>query len=1501
MKFPRLSASVTIVVMGLLHCCTPAKENEVSDVQTVQKIDAFQRKKLSKADRIDLAFKQEFDKTRDPATLSIPRERLINGIEIIRRRRNARTAAKATGLTWEERGPYNVGGRTKAILWDPQITDKVWAGAASGGLWYNTDITNSASEWTAVDDLMENLSITSIAYDPVDPDVMYMGTGEGHIIGSVKGAGMLKSTDAGVTWTHMTTSNGFYDTEGDFHYVNDILVVDEGGLEGVIYVATQSSMNEYTYFGYALSGENGLWRSTDGGVTFTQQLANVSGESYTYPMGDLELGADGRIWAGTARDIFGAATARIYYSDNGTTWNVAYDPGSGDRVELATAPTDANRVYAVAANGGSVAWMVSATSATSSPTSWSSITTPTHQDPISFGGACTVNCSNSGDFTRSSQAFYDLILKVDPTDEDKVWAGGIDLHQSTDGGSTWDAMTSWYDAGAGTGCDCLPYVHADMHVLEFNPLDDTELLSGNDGGVHFTTNANAATPSWDDRNNNYNVTQFYGGAINPTAGTNQFLGGAQDNGSQYFSGTGMITTSEASGGDGAYCNIDQDEAQYQWTQYVYNDYYCSTNTGASFPSTREFGSSTGRFINPSVYDNTENIMYAAGGTNQFLRWTNPQSCGATGSFINSSFGGDVVSALAVSPNISNRVYFGTGNNGISDTGSGNVYYVDNAHNSSAATDISGASFPANSYVSCIAIEDGDENHIIVTFSNYGVSSVWETTDGGSNWTDIEGDLPDMPVRWAIIHPEDANRVILATELGVWSTDNTNGGSTDWEPHDDESFPHVRTDMLQVRASDLEMIALTHGRGLWSTNIALPTTSDPEISFVTATATQTETTTSTNGCQYYTDYTVSMEIANPPTGDATVTLAVDGASTASEGYDFDFTTTDFTSPSSDLVFADGATANQTFTLRVYNDDAIESSETVVFDYSLSGPTDAVAGAADQTYTLTIEDNDQAPTASSITYLMQEDFESYANYSALTTAGWAQGSFGGTNTNQWTLGSDGALNGSSGIYISDDASTHNYDATGASQMGMISPVMDGTGLTNITLDFNYICNGELFSGTYYDYGGLLYIVDANDNGNVFDDGSFTLFETNIQGISSSSSYSTTLPAAVENTKFAIGFYWVNDGSVANQPPFAVDDIEIYSGVSGVSIASTTSQTYSTNFGPNETIYFYDDASGDILLSLENLSSWDYGCTDVTITQDGTGAMTMNSMASTAYPASKILSITPTTNNPSGEYTITMYYSDAEITGWMSATGNGTGDLDLVKVEGSFDANVASGGSSSWEANTPSIGSFGSDYTFSTTFNSGFSTFGVANTDDWVGPVPVEWVYFRAAEKNGMVELSWQTASEQNADKFLVEYSFDGENYDQIGSVIAAGESSELLSYNFEHNSPKKGVNYYRLKQIDFDGQFEYSEIKTVTIRPMSFAVAEVYPNPASDILRINFSTEVANTKIDILSIDGKVIRSRAIKNIGENMTEELAVSDLKRGIYFIRVSDGFDSVIQKVLLH
>jgi len=103
---------------------------------------------------------------------------------------------------------------------------------------------------------------------------------------------------------------------------------------------------------------------------------------------------------------------------------------------------------------------------------------------------------------------------------------------------------------------------------------------------------------------------------------------------------------------------------------------------------------------------------------------------------------------------------------------------------------------------------------MVTFSNYGVSSVWQTSNAGQTWQDIEGNLPDMPIRWAIFHPENNHQAMLATETGVWECVNLYQNPVEWEPVN-TGMANVRVDMLQIRESDNTVLAATHGRGLFT--------------------------------------------------------------------------------------------------------------------------------------------------------------------------------------------------------------------------------------------------------------------------------------------------------------------------------------------------------------------------------------------------------------------------------------------------------------------------------------------------------------------------------------------------------------------------------------------------------------------------------------------------------------------------------------------------------------
>jgi len=117
-------------------------------------------------------------------------------------------------------------------------------------------------------------------------------------------------------------------------------------------------------------------------------------------------------------------------------------------------------------------------------------------------------------------------------------------------------------------------------------------------------------------------------------------------------------------------------------------------------------------------------------------------------------------------------------------------------------------------ISCIALGNSEDT-LLVTFSNYGVSSVWQSYDGGNSWQEKEANLPDMPIRWAIYHPENTGQALLATELGVWATNTLKVEETEWAPAVD-GMANVRVDMLKIRKSDNHVLAATHGRGFFTT-------------------------------------------------------------------------------------------------------------------------------------------------------------------------------------------------------------------------------------------------------------------------------------------------------------------------------------------------------------------------------------------------------------------------------------------------------------------------------------------------------------------------------------------------------------------------------------------------------------------------------------------------------------------------------------------------------------
>ena len=262
------------------------------------------------------------------------------------------------------------------------------------------------------------------------------------------------------------------------------------------------------------------------------------------------------------------------------------------------------------------------------------------------------------------------------------------------------------------------------------------------------------------------------------------------------------------GGDGAYCFWDQNQPNLYITSYYYNRYTIFQNGSW----TNNIDNYSGVFVNPADYQHNNNLLIANAvdfiGThaNELLVVPDiPQN--GNGTFVDVGTNTDgYFSHVKISPFStpgSTTVFLGTV--------SGCLFKVTNAQALPQTTEIGSAQFPASN-ISCVAV-GGSEDTLLVTFSNYGVSSVWQTFDGGAQWNEIEGNLPDMPVRWAIYHPQNSRQALIATELGVWSTGNLHDQQVYWQPQT-TGMANVRVDMLVVRESDNMVLAASHGRGLF---------------------------------------------------------------------------------------------------------------------------------------------------------------------------------------------------------------------------------------------------------------------------------------------------------------------------------------------------------------------------------------------------------------------------------------------------------------------------------------------------------------------------------------------------------------------------------------------------------------------------------------------------------------------------------------------------------------
>lgn len=644
--------------------------------------------------------------------------------------------------------------------------------------------------------MMNNVDGTPVAMGGADVTIAIPSVMISKSDGDILEAAVLSGTVTGSLTSGPGTFTGNL-VPGQQH-INDIKVRNNGGTSE-IYVAAGDSFygaaNSSTYLG---GPGFGLYKSTNGGATWTELSLPLTAGGKKHCPNDIEIGADNKIWVSTTNSVvYGDGGGKIFSSNDGVNFTDRYTVANGDRTQIAVSRTVADKVYVLA-----------------------ELTTTTavglYRTTNAFGATTTltlpsdVDSGVGADFTRG-QAFYDLMLEVDPNNDQVVYTGGIDLFKSTNGGTSWSQFSHWY---GGFG---YQDVHADQHTMAFAPGSSTRMVFGNDGGVYYSNNSGTTTLA---RNNGLNITQFYSVGAAPTGATGGnlsgdfFAAGAQDNGTQYFGGvsSGINSSSQSQGGDGAFTMFDQGADKYYISNYIYNEsiIYRPIPSGATRIIDNDNNGNNGAFIAPMVLDSNRDILYSdysKGTTYQIRRYRNIKSGLVNRANLTNVLLTASPTAFAVSPYTTSSTTLLVGSR------LGKLLKVTNADGLSGTP--SWAEITGPGFVGSISdVEYGQsENEIFVTMHNYNVISIWYTSDGGSTWQNKEGNLPDLPVKCILQNPLNLNEVIIGTELGVWYTNNFNTASPSWN-QSYNGMSNVKVTDLDLR-NDNTVFAATYGRGVFS--------------------------------------------------------------------------------------------------------------------------------------------------------------------------------------------------------------------------------------------------------------------------------------------------------------------------------------------------------------------------------------------------------------------------------------------------------------------------------------------------------------------------------------------------------------------------------------------------------------------------------------------------------------------------------------------------------------
>lgn len=714
----------------------------------------------------------------DPTYMTDKYQRAWQQVLELKEKTNQQPSHRLNAANWTNTGPVTgIGGRMLCVAIDPNNSNNLWAGSASGGIWKST---NAGTSWTPVTTNLPVLGVASIIVHPSNSNIIYAGTGEVYnletgVMGfnvwktrGTYGIGIIKSTDGGATWSQVLTKS-----------MSDMFCIQKLKFK---------PGNPSTIYACATDG---VYRSTNDGATWTQILAKTyvrdiainpsNTDQILVSVGNME---------NTDKGIY-----RTTNGDNATpTWT---------KITSGLPSSFAGSIRLDNVGSGLVVASIGVASTGSPNEIYRSTDFGVNWSVLSNSNHC------------SYQFWFAHTVAINPFATDSIMFGGVGLYRYRISNATRTSVSG---------------IHADHHDIVFDPVHRGRIYVANDGGVYKSTNGGS---SFSAINTGLNATQFYASLGVSKTNPNLMVGGLQDNGQVVYNGSSWVVPSGA-GGDGTTCAIHPTNNNIILACRDARAIKRSTNGGTSFSELSGSywgfnGDSRTAFVAPIafapsngniVYQGSDNLHKStdagASFSNNSLGSTPPYPTTTPGNYIEQRH--KTAIALAVSPINENKVYVSTSPFAQYDNDVNSIYVngqpnvLKTTTGNTPFTSIKGT-LP-DRFVMDFAISKFNDDSVYVVLGGFGTSHVYLTPDGGNTWLSRGAGLPDVPFNAIVIDPINPQIIYAGSDMGVYVSPDR--GLT-WQDYNNGFWDVVQVYDLQISA-DNKLIAATHGKGVFKSDL-----------------------------------------------------------------------------------------------------------------------------------------------------------------------------------------------------------------------------------------------------------------------------------------------------------------------------------------------------------------------------------------------------------------------------------------------------------------------------------------------------------------------------------------------------------------------------------------------------------------------------------------------------------------------------------------------------------